>query len=356
MYCEPDVYAINKGRLSAMKIALSEKESRILVAFQLRANVSITELQGELGMSDHAIRRALKRLVENGVIAPRTLINVHPLGFDKAGVFFSLGTGEPAKRQAALHFIGSLESVVSLYELSGEHEYFAVLATRGAMALADTLSDIAENVESFEQRAISMRISLSLYQRTYLSEPGQERGFVRYHMTGESVKILPDDIAIIEALDEHGVLTPAGVARIVNQPVSSVAYRMARLERHKVICGYLYHVRPAALGLSSHHVLIACRNYGRKMQERLHAFCLREPNIAIFAHCLGSWQFELRVETGDATELTALCSRIKREVGPDLIELKTHSIVRELRYMRSLFVRKAAGGSKDEVADIKVAL
>jgi|694.fasta_scaffold03844_6 DNA-binding Lrp family transcriptional regulator len=339
-----------------MKIALSEKEGRILVASQLRANASITELQEELGIPDYAIRRTIRRLIDQGVIAPRTLINVHPLGFDKAGVFFSLATGDPLKRQAGIDYIGSLESVVSLYELSGEHEYFAVLATRGAMALADALSDIAENVESFEQSAISTRISLSLYQRTYLSDPQQERGFVRYHMTGEGVRILPDDVAIIEALDAHGVLSPAGVARLVSQPVSSVAYRVARLERHKVICGYLYHVRPGALGLSSHHILIACRNYGRKMHDKLHEFCMREPNVAVLAKCLGSWQFEMRVETGDATELTALCSRIKRELGADLIELKSHSIVREMRYMRSSFIRQAVGATAEDGAALKVAL
>ena len=339
-----------------MKIALSEKESRILVAFQLKANASIAELQSELGLPDHIIRRTLKRLIEQGVIAPRTLVNVHPLGFDKVGVFFSLGTGDTAQREAGLDFIGSLEAVVSLYELSGEYEYFAVLATRGAMALADTLSEIAENVESFEQSAISTRISLSLYQRTYLSDPAQDRSFVRYHMTGDGVKLLPDDIAIIEALDEHGVLSPAGVARLVRQPVSSVAYRIARLERHKVICGYLYHIRPMALGLSSHHILIACRNYGRQMQERLHDFCLREPNVAVLARCLGSWQFEMRVETADATELTALCSRIKREIGTDLIELKSHSIVRELRYMRSSFIRQGAAKLDAQLDELKVAL
>ncbi len=331
-----------------MTITLSDKEAKVLVAAQLQANASSSTLQAAAGLPDHVVRRSLRRLIECNIAVPKALINVNPIGFDKTGVFFSLGSSEPTTRQQALDFLGQLPHVVSLYELCGEYEYFAVIASRGAMALAAILGEIAEAAPCFQQIAVSTRVSLSLYQRTYLADPLEPRTFVRYHHTDEEVQLAREDVAVLQGLDLHGVLTPAGLARAIGQPASSVAYRLARLERQRVVCGYLLHFRPETLGISTHHILVACRANGPKMAERLHQFCLGEPNVVVLAQCLGNWQYELRAETRDSNELAMLCVRLKRALGQDLVELKTHMLVQELRYMRSSFlweIQQPAGSS-----------
>lgn len=317
-----------------MKRILSEKERRILVAAQLKANTSVTVLQRETGYPPHVIRHSIKRLLDAEILSPYTLINIAPLGFDKVAVFFSLSTNDQGVRRKAIDYLLGLRCVVSVSELVGDYEYFMSIACRGTTDLASILGQISETIGCFHQRAVSTRSALFLYQRRYLAELDTPREFVAYHMGGEQIDLGPEYLAILGAIDECGAPTPALLARKTGQPLSSVTYRVARLEQERIIAGYLYGVRVGNLGISMHDVLLSTRSSGPKIRERMHELCLNEPNVIGLAHCLGSWQFELRVEVRDSRELMAFCNRIKVGLGDEVMHLKTHTMVRELKYMK----------------------
>ena len=320
-----------------MKRILSEKERRVIVAAQLKANASISKLQEETGYPAHVVRHSLKRLVDGGILSPYTLINIAPLGFDKVAVFFSLSTTDVSVRNKSIDYVKSLRCVVSVSELVGDCEYFMSIACRSSSELAVILGQISEAVGCFRQHAICTRSALILYQRTYLAKLATSREYIAYHMGGQRLELGSEYLSVLAAVDACGTCAPATIARKTGQPISSVAYRLTRLEQERIIAGHLFGVRAGAFGVSMHDIMISTQSSGPRLGERMHSFCLNEPNVVGLACCLGSWQFELRVEVEDSRELMALCNRIKATFGDEVMSLRTHTMVRELKYMKLPF-------------------
>ena len=79
---------------------LSEKESTILAATELRAQVPIEVLKKETGYREHIIRHALRRLKEREIIRPIPVINLHQIGYSVYNVFFSSAALSKAARQS----------------------------------------------------------------------------------------------------------------------------------------------------------------------------------------------------------------------------------------------------------------
>lgn len=317
-----------------MKRILSEKERRVIVAAQLKANASIAQLEKETGYPAHVVRHSLKRLVDREIVSPYTLINIAPLGFDKVAVFFSLSTTDPRVRKESIEYVMKLRCVVSVSELVGDYEYFMSIACRSTSELAEILGQISESVGCFHQHAISTRSTLVLFQRTYLAKLPTPREYVAYHMGGKRLEIGHEYLSVLAAVDECGTCAPATIARRTGQPISSVTYRLNKLEEEQVIAGHLFGVRVGSFGYSMHDIMLSTQSSGPRLAERMHAFCLNEPHVIGLACCLGSWQFELRVEVEDSRELMGICNRIKATFGDEVMNLKTHTMVRELKYMK----------------------
>lgn len=311
---------------------LSEKERRILVAAQLKATSSIAALERETGYPSHVIRHSLKRLLQTEIVAPHALINIGLLGFDKVAVFFSLTTNDPGVRKKAIEYLLGLPCVVSVCELVGNSEYVMSIASHGTSDLAAILGQISETIGCFHQHTISSCSAFFLYQRTYLAQLDSPRGFLACHMDGKRLELGHESLEILAAIDEGGAPSPAALARRTGQPISSVAHRVGRLEEDGVVAGYVYRVHVRSLGISTHDILLSTRSSGARMRERMHSFCLGEPNIVGLTHCLGSWQFELRAEVSDPRELVEICNRIKAAFGDDVLRLTTHTIARELKH------------------------
>jgi DNA-binding Lrp family transcriptional regulator len=320
-----------------MNRTLCEKDRTVLVAAQLKANATTAALERDTGLLPHVIRHSLGRLLASGILTPYTLVNVSPLGFDKVAIFFSLSTNDLTLRKRALDFLLGLRCVVSVSELIGDYEYFMSVACRSVSELAATLGHISESLGFFRQHAISTRSALYLYQRTYLAQVRTPREFVAYNLNRNRIELGTECVALLTAIDDCGVPSPASLARRTGQPLSSVTYRLSRMEQSGVIVGYLFGVRVGELGITMHDILLSTRSSGLKMRDAMHRFCLGEPNLIGMAHCIGSWQFELRAEASSPQELVAICNRLKTGLGDELLHLSTHSIVRELKYMKLPF-------------------
>lgn len=68
---------------------LSEIERRLIVSWNLCADISIREIAKRADIRDHRARHALMNLVRRGILVPMYLVDNYRLGFSDCGLFFA---------------------------------------------------------------------------------------------------------------------------------------------------------------------------------------------------------------------------------------------------------------------------
>ena len=321
---------------------VTDRERLVLEAMQLQANAPISVIQKRTGLRPHTIRYSLKRVLDNGIARSYTLINVYPLGFSKFGVFFSIASDDPTRRTMAIEQLIAMKSVVSILEIFGEYEYFISIAARGIQHLSSILDEISSRVgDIFLHKDFAARISLTLYQRTYLTGSSRRREFITYEMTGERCELSAEDLKIISRLDQGGVPSIEDIARHCKIPASTVNFRMKRLRKMKVVCGHLLALDPRSLGMAVVDVLVATKGIGGHKRQEIHDICLECPHIVGLARCIGAWDYEIRVEIENPHRIAEITNILKARLGSAITKMRTISVFRELKCMRAPVIAQA---------------
>ena len=104
---------------------LDEKDKAILEILKRDARKSFIEIAEELGISEAAVRRRVKSLVERGVIKAFT-IEVERGYHVKALTFISVDPSTPTER--VIEKLAQLRGIETIYEITGEYDIVTLIA------------------------------------------------------------------------------------------------------------------------------------------------------------------------------------------------------------------------------------
>ena len=155
-----------RTNLRGMK--LSDKESTVLAAAELRSQAPITLLKKESGLREHVIRHALRRMQERGIIAPVPLINLHKIGFSVYNIFFSSAAEGKTARQGIVKSLVSAPEVMWVGEFGGEYHYGVAFCAKRPANVIEFLHKLSkQHYHMFLDKAVSLTISSTLFPRKY---------------------------------------------------------------------------------------------------------------------------------------------------------------------------------------------
>lgn len=114
-------------------------DERILEILESDARVPFVELGKKLGLSEGAVRRRVKRLVETGVIKRFTIERGAAQGV-RALSFLTIDPGTPTPRVAErLAYISGIQAI---YELTGEYDAVALISSPSVEDLNRCIEEI----------------------------------------------------------------------------------------------------------------------------------------------------------------------------------------------------------------------
>ena len=316
---------------------LTEKERQILFSAQLQANAPVPVIRKASGYREHSIRYCLQQSLETRVIEMRCFVDLCRLGYTMYTVYFSLAPDTVASREEFLSALIESPRVTWLGELGGDFQYGVTVCVRNLGEVARFLDELSERFgQIFLEKSIAARLLLSYFGNKYFApkaldaarrktdrKPKTVRDSFSYRVTESVVPIDELDHKILSALTAATYRSRRELARQLAVPLSTLEYRIKRLEEQQVIVGFYYQVDPQQIGVQSFLLLAAVKGIDRGLQERFWQFCTNHPNIVLAIHCLGNWDFEMAVDVEDARDIIRVTEEVRVALGGALHSLKT---------------------------------
>lgn len=302
---------------------LSPRDREVILKAQLRASEPLSRLKKGLNYKEHTVRYSIQRCLETNIIAPRVFVNLNRLGFNQYEVFFTLSSDKKQSRSGLIKSLVASDYISWFGQLGGDFQYGLNMVARNIGEVVSFFADLSEQFGTvFMEKAFAERISLQYFGSKFLSSRTRPAGMLSYAATTDKVEIDDTDRRILSAVTKMGERSSRRLARELSLPQTTVDYRLRKLEEKGVIVGYYYHLQAQELGLQSFLLLVGMKSISVKAISEFNAFCARHPNVLLLIHSLGSWDFEVWIDTETAVQATAIVEQLYDAFGHELSWIK----------------------------------
>jgi len=297
-------------------LKLSQKELDIFYCTQLQPNRPVQKIRELSGYRDHTIRYCVQRGLERGLLIPRCFVNLNLLGYNQYEIFFSTSSEKKQARSELLKALTESEKVSWIGEVGGDFQYGINICARSLCEVMDFLESFSSRFgQIFLEKQIALRISLDYFGNKYFSSKKRAKKSLSYCVTDSRVQIDEVDHKILSTTMDLTHRSRRKLAQQTSLPLSTLEYRIKKLERAGVIVGYYYLINPAQIGIQSFLLLVGLKGVSAHFKQVFYKFCSEHPNIVVFIHNLGSWDFELVVEVEDSRFITTITQDLYDNFG-----------------------------------------
>lgn len=278
----------------------------------------------------HAVRHILQTLEQEKQIRRIPLIDVYPLGYQHYGCYFSIAAQQQENKTAFISALTASHHTVSLAEVGGDFHYTVVIIAKNPRDVIHFFHEYTEKFgEIFLALTITTRIFYTQFNHKYLSSPEN-----LYEATIGNVS----HTEMLDGIDHHILLTLtknqlslSDLAKELKTPLSTIKYRIQKLEEKNIISGYVYDINLTDLPMQKYALLIQVNEINAKIGTDLCLFSQKHPNICHFLQCIGPWNFEIGTEVSHPEDITAITQSLYKQFGTKITSIKTVSVHKTLK-------------------------
>jgi DNA-binding Lrp family transcriptional regulator len=277
-------------------LKFSDSHLRVLRCIQLQARISAREVGRACGMKESAVFYALRRFRSHGLLISRPLVNYSLLGFTEYDLYMRC-TGPVVQARAQLiSWAEKMRNVAVLAEVGGEYQFELVFVARSVaevMAMMESLSCEVRGV-SFE-KSIALRTSSWFFGTKCIYPARKPMPVLGYDCSSQIEETTPLDHRMLGTLSGLEEFNVSRLARDLGQPVTTIEYRLRRLEERKVIAGYFYDFGPLndAIGYLGFHLVVRRKGGANGFAGHFFDFCRKHPHIDVLQGGIGNWDYKL---------------------------------------------------------------
>lgn len=321
---------------------LTSRERDILLCGQLQADAPIQRIARQTGYREHTVRYALEKFRREEVLHRYPFINIFPLGYEEYGLFFALAAGR-ADRADLINTLQRDRQVSWIIEVSGEFNLGVAVCARKSAQVGAWLETLAHSFEKMiVVKSIAIRRCWSLFPRRYLSRRRFPHAALSCGDTGIDVVLDERDKSILTALSDSPYSSIREIALKIAVPITTVQNRLKVLKEKKVLVGFAYEINPEKIGFMGYRLLIHAKALRKTLRERLYKYCSAHPHIFAIIECVGTWDYELKIEVESDAELHDLLGDLYEKFSTDILEIKTLRVFSTPKLSFYPFVRQAA--------------
>ncbi len=304
---------------------LNDNERKVVSFVQHRANASVKDLAKLTGCSDRVVRYSLANLIDRKVLTRQVYLDVYRLGLSYSTLFISLVPEHKKQAARLVQFLKASPRVSYFVALGGDFDFCVDVCVRETIELLDFMQELSGEFGALiNKKSHTVMASLTDYpldlqgggrkgQKPLTCGLGSRKRFV----------IDQTDHGLLSHLSNSPELSLAELARKMGISKSTIEYRLQRLEKAGVVCGYRYLTNGEQLGLQSFIHCVYLRGVSGHLRSQLIQFCEKSPNIKYHLECAGDWDFEFGTSVYTAHEVISVVNELQDQFGNVISKVKT---------------------------------
>lgn len=286
-------------------VNLTKRERDIFALIEFDMEIGALAVAKELRASAATVNYTLRRLIDKEIIRPRCFINSFALGLHDVGFFFSLSEQSQNSRQKLIRKFQQDESVAYFGSVLGDFQYVAVILCRGLSEFSSIIARLtAHQEEIVSDKCIVPRLSVKRFARKYINPRLASKRILTLDSAGKRYEIDATDEKLIMNLGNSPFQSLRELARATGFPLATVDRRVKQLRSAGVIQGFFYDLNVAKIGVQSFRLLVRVQGLSCAVRQRIVDLCAKHPLASYLIEVLGSWDFEIGVETTDPRKIS----------------------------------------------------
>ena len=308
---------------------LTSQECAIIANVHLQGDSSILNLARELKIREHVIRYKIRDLISRQILNRCPVINYSLLGVKEATLFYSYQTLKETKLTSVL---STHPDVVWIMEFAGEFNVGICLRVSDLSQINQFQLWLSQKLRNISNaRSISFCLSWTTYRRNYLSEKRSGPSDFSVMESTRDERLTLDDIdkKILMLLCKYPEYSIRKLSSNVGIASSTMDFRIQSLKTRKVLLGWIYRVTSLAYGVYAFRLLLLLKSLNQESIDRISIFAFNHPNIVYMERCLGSWDFEFKVEVEDRRTVLTIQADLGELLGNNLYSIRVLTIISE---------------------------
>lgn len=285
---------------------LDLKDRKILFELDCNGRASVSEIAKNVRLSKEIVSYRIQRLQEQGYIAEfYTIIDLARLGILPIRVYLNLIDTDRTKKKEIIDWLVANKSVSYVAEGEGVFDIGFACWVRNIFDFENVMVEMKKLFKPYIlQEEIAIFTSAHHFHRVYLLDKNQDVLPPKYISKEKTVQVDELDLNILRSIAGDARKKLLDMARELNTPVRTVAFRLKRLEDKKIIQGYRMNFDFTKYGYEYYKIDFILKDTNRI--KELQAFAHQHPNIIYIDETVGGTDFEFDVELKDKAALNRL--------------------------------------------------
>ena len=180
------------------------------------------------------------------------------------------------------------------------------------------------------RESMSIILEIHGYRRCYLhGEKVSTESYIPVLVVIEKKKLDQTDWKILSELSKDGKASIVDIAHKIRSTEKTVAQRIRKMEKEKVILGCRVALNTQLLGVAVYKMFVHTHNITRKRELEFYEFCRQNPNITHLSKVLGVWDYEVEFEFFDAESFYRLIGDMRDSFSDIIKQIETVRIVKQ---------------------------
>lgn len=284
-------------------------DRKILAILDTEARMPIARLAKEArinkNIAHYRIRQLEKKKIIQGYYA---IINTHKLGLYTIRVYFTLINTDKEKMLEFTEFLDKELGGGQIFTADGQYDLGVMFwepsiysFDRKLRILKERYSDIIEKI------VISFFTSMFNYNKKYLGERKNSWALKEE----EKIELNKEDLTIIKILSRNARMSTTELAKKLKMPQRTIAYRIKKLEKEKVIMAYRANIDISKLGYENFYLDIYL-NQGAD-RKTIKTYAEDHENCTYASYTLTDADIELETEFSSKKELLKFIEELKEK-------------------------------------------
>ena len=291
---------------------LDLKDRKLLYELDKNCRQSNSEIGKKIRLNKNTVNYKIKRLEEEQVISGYyTVIDNSKLGYFSFRVYVKFFNTTPEQEEKVLNWLKENQKVGVVAKIETIYDFMFMIWVKNVYEFDKFWFDFKKRFRKyFWNEKVDVFTSVYHFKRKYLLEVNK---IENYEFIGEN-KIVEHndlDLKILRILAKDARIPLIEIAEKLKTPVRTVAFRIKKLEKNKVIQGYRANINLSKIGYEYYKINMVLDNF--ENYDKLFEFTNNHSNIIYFDRTLSNLDFEIDVEVRNRQELLDLLAKIKEK-------------------------------------------
>jgi len=317
-----------------MNIKIDLKDKRLLYELNIDSRQSASQLAKKIGISKQGCTLKINNLIKKGVIKSfPTIIGMAPIGYLSFRMYFKLSDITPSQEEEFKTYLINHHAIPWVVGCEGTWDYIIVIFPKDFTDFENINSEI-NNVygQYIEKKDIALVTIAHNFRPGYIL--GKKHDIPPISYAGQPKEIIQldeTDKNILVELAKNSRTPIIEIAKKIRTPAKTVAYRIEKLERLKIIEGYIVTIDLEKIGFERYKVFIRTKNMSQQKEKHFIEWSRMHPYALYYSRSIGENDVELEFIVHDNTHLREIIADIRNVFGEIIKSYEILKIYKEFK-------------------------